>query len=141
MKAICLLDCKYAELAIALKEVEAGGIYIDPRLEEIMNKKPKQENKFEFTELEISVLRRIQMRERELCTELDLDRRKLSHLKERILSKLNAGSITRAGLMAEAMGYVQLPVKPELDPASGFSLEFKNAILAAQFELDHDEKF
>jgi len=141
VNAICLLDCKYTELAIALKEVEAGGIYIDPRLEEIMNKKPKQETKFKFTELEISVLRRIQMRERELCTELDLDRRKLSHIKESILSKLNAGSITRAGLMAEAMGYVQLPVIPELDPASGFSLEFKNAILAAQFELDHYEKF
>ena len=101
-----------------------------------MDHVPKIQSKLRLTEPEVDVLRRIQMRESDLCTELGFDRQKLGRIKDKLLAKLKAGSTTRAGLVAEAMGYFLLPVLPELDPDSGFTVELKNAMLAAQLELD-----
>lgn len=135
VNAICLIDNSYIEIINILEKIFAGESYVDHRLIEIMDQRLADEVTFKLTDLELAVLRRIDMADKGLCVELNIDGIKLDHVRSLLLKKVNASSKTRAGLIAASMGYTILPILPQLDPSTGFTLELKQALLAAQAEL------
>lgn len=135
VNAISLIDSSYVELLNVIEKLVEGGSYVDPRLKEIMDQRLAGEDTLKLTDLELAILRRIDMADKGLCLELNIDSRKLDHVRTLLLKKLNASSKTRAGLIAASMGYILLPILPELDPSSGFTPEHRQALLAAQAEL------
>jgi DNA-binding NarL/FixJ family response regulator len=119
----------------SIRELMNGGRPLDPAIAELIEQTPKVGDLSDLTKGEIETLVRLDLRNKEIAEELDIELRKVEKNVEFILSKLKVPTRTGAALKAVQMGYTLLPKTPGRDPATGSSHEYLQALQHALGEI------
>jgi len=119
----------------SIRELMNGGRPLDPAIAELIEQTPKVADLSDLSKREIETLVRLDLRNKEIAEELDIELRTVEKSVESILSKLKVPTRTGAALKARQMGYTLLPKMPGRDPATGNSHEYLQALQHALGEI------
>jgi two-component system, NarL family, response regulator LiaR len=103
-----------------IRQLRNGLPYCDPRIARLTQQRPSSSSPHHaLTDMEMDVLIRLDLRDKEIAEELAIDVRIIQKHIDCICTKLSAPSRTVAALKAVRMGLVLLPVMPRRDPTTG----------------------
>ena len=109
-RGFCLKASGTSRLLEAVTHVLSGGEYCDPALKLLVTQSQGTHMPdSELTETEVTVLIRLDCRNKEIAEELDMKLRTVEKLIEVILAKLKVPTRVAAAAKAVEMGYVLLP--------------------------------
>jgi DNA-binding NarL/FixJ family response regulator len=118
---LCLKSSGPQILFEAIEQVTRSLPYCDPKITQFVKQSPTISTtpKRDLTDGEIEVLIRLDMRNNEICEELDIQLRAVEKHIYSILQKLQVPTRTAAALKAVQMGYRLLPVMISRDTLTG----------------------
>jgi DNA-binding NarL/FixJ family response regulator len=123
----------------SVRELMSGGRPLDENIAELIVQTPKVANLSDLTKSEMEILLRLDLRNKEIAQELNIELRKVEKNIESIFAKLKVWTRIAAALKAVQMGYTLLPRMLGRDPATGTSHEYLQALQHAKDEIARHE--
>ncbi len=135
----CLKSSGPRSLFDAIEQTTRGLPYCDPKISQLVKQSPSMTMpNTNLTDREIEVLIRLDLRNKEIASELDMKLRTVEKHIECILAKMKVPTRTAAALKAVQQGYVLLPKVPGRDPITGITHEQTVAELQAELAVANE---
>lgn len=135
----CLKSSGPRTLYEAIKAVTTGNSYCDSKLEKLVEQEPPPTMPVHnLTDREIQVLIRLEMKNKDIAEELEMNPRAVEKHIDYILQKLKVPNRTAATLKAQQYGFELLPKMPGRDPVTGVSHEQTVAELQAELVIANE---
>lgn len=135
----CLKSSGPRTLYEAINAVTKGNSYCDPKLSKLVEQKALPEMPdHNLTDREIQVLIRLEMKNKDIAEELDMNPRTVEKHIEYLLQKLKVPTRTAATLKAVQFGFELLPKMPGRDPVTGVPHEQTVAELQAELVIANE---
>lgn len=135
----CLKSSGPRTLYEAINAVSKGNSYCDPKLEKLIDQQaPPAMPEHNLTDREIQVLIRLEMKNKDIAEELEMNPRTVEKHIEYLLQKLKVPTRTAATLKAVQFGFVMLPKMPGRDPVTGVAHEQTVAELQAELVIANE---
>ncbi len=122
LASLCLKSSGSKVLLKAIESVISNQPTCESQILQLVKQTPPPST-IELTNDEIAILVRLDMRNKEIAEELDLNLQAVVTRIERILAKLNQPSRTAAALKAAQLGYILLPKMPTFVAQTNTTLE------------------
>ncbi len=135
----CLKSSGPRTLYEAISAVTKGSFYCDPKLSKLVEQKALPDMPdHNLTDREIQVLIRLEMKNKDIAEELDMNLRTVEKHIEYLLQKLKVPTRTAATLKAVQFGFELLPKMPGRDPVTGVPHEQTVAELQAELVIANE---
>ena len=135
----CLKSSGPRTLFEAIKQVTTGNSFCDAKLSNLVQQAmPQSMPAHNLTDREIQVLIRLEMKNKDIAEELEMNLRTVEKHVDYILQKLKVPTRTAATLRAIQYGFELLPKMPSRDPVTGVSHEQTTAELQAELVIANE---
>jgi len=135
----CLKSSGPRTLFDAIKSVTSGNFYCDQKLSKLVDQPaPVDMPDHNLTDREIQILIRLEMKNKDIAEELDLNLRAVEKHVDHLLQKLKVPTRTAATMKAVQYGFELLPKMPGRDPVTGVTHEQTTAELQAELVIANE---
>jgi DNA-binding NarL/FixJ family response regulator len=135
----CLKSSGPRTLFEAIKQVTTGSFFCDSKLSQLVTQpQPQSMPDHNLSDREIQVLIRLEMKNKDIAEELEMNLRTVEKHVDYILQKLKVPTRTAATLRAIQYGFELLPKMPSRDPVTGITHEQTTAELQAELVIANE---